>query len=188
MSQNQICGTIRLGCSLNIAHYHLPPILKAYTDQYPQVDVQITTGQSKHLFQLFNRDEISIAIIRGQYAWDEACQLISTEPMCLVCSRETRTPADRLFHIGRHTDSDLSARINQWLAPTTWPRYAQYMGLTALMPARRWFPTALAGASCPRSACGILTAMWKISIWKMVPRSCETPMCSTNISTRNFRR
>ncbi|MDY3814077.1 MAG: LysR family transcriptional regulator [Candidatus Copromonas sp.] len=36
MSQNQICGTIRLGCSLNIAHYHLPPILKAYTDQYPQ--------------------------------------------------------------------------------------------------------------------------------------------------------
>ena len=93
MSQNQICGTIRLGSSLNIAHYRLPRILKAYTDKYPLVDVQITTGQSKHLFQLLNRDEISIAIIRGQYAWDEACKLISSEPMCLVCSL---TPINRL--------------------------------------------------------------------------------------------
>ena len=79
--------------------------------------MQITTGQSKHLFQLLNRDEISIAIIRGQYAWDEACQLISSEPMCLVCSRENQgRPLTDYPYIGRHTDSDLSARINQWLA------------------------------------------------------------------------
>ncbi len=117
MSQNQVCGTIRLGSSLNIAHYRLPRILKEYTDQYPLVDVQITTGQSKHLFQLLNRDEISIAIIRGRFAWDEACTLISTEPMCLVCSRENQgRPLTDYPYIGRHTDSDLSARIDRWLA------------------------------------------------------------------------
>lgn len=116
MSQNQICGTIRLGSSLNIAHYYLPRILKLYTDNYPLVDVQITTGQSKHLFQLLTRDEISIAIIRGHYAWDEACQLISTEPMCLVCSKENQgRPLTNYPYIGRHTDSDLSTRIDRWL-------------------------------------------------------------------------
>ena len=84
--QDQICGTLRLGSSLNFAHYRLPKILKAYTDQYPLVDVQITTGQSKHLFQLLNRDEIAIAIMRGQYVWDETSQLISSDPMFFVCS------------------------------------------------------------------------------------------------------
>ncbi len=114
--QNQICGTIRLGSSLNIAHYRLPQILKSYTDQYPLVDVQITTGQSKHLFQLLERDEISIVIIRGRYVWDEACQLISSEPMCFVCSKENRGRALNEYpYIGRHTDPDLSARIDRWL-------------------------------------------------------------------------
>lgn len=114
--QDQICGTLRLGSSLNFAHYRLPKILKAYTDQYPLVDVQITTGQSKHLFQLLNRDEIAIAIMRGQYVWDETSQLISSEPMCFVCSKENQgRPLSEYSYIGRHTDSDLSSRIDQWL-------------------------------------------------------------------------
>lgn len=116
LSRDQICGTIRLGCSLNIAHYRLPRILKAYTDQYPLVDVQIVTGQSKHLFQLLNRDEVSVAIIRGRYAWDEAIRQLSSEPMCLVCSRENKgRPLTDYPYIGRHTDPDLNARIDQWL-------------------------------------------------------------------------
>ena len=114
--QNQVCGTLRLGSSLNFSHYRLPRIIKAYTDQYPLVDVQITTGQSKHLFQLLNRDEIAIAIMRGRYVWDEAIQLISSEPMCFVCSKENQGRSlSEYSYICRHTDSDLSARIDRWL-------------------------------------------------------------------------
>ena len=114
--QNQVCGTLRLGSSLNFSHYRLPRIIKAYTDQYPLVDVQITTGQSKHLFQLLNRDEIAIAIMRGRYVWDEAIQLISSEPMCFVCSKENQGRSlSEYSYIGRHTDSDLSTRIDRWL-------------------------------------------------------------------------
>ena len=115
-SQNKICGTLRLGSSLNYSHYRLPAILKEYTDKYPDVDVQITTGQSKQLFQLLNQDEISIAILRGQFPWDEACHLISTEPMCFVCSMENKgRPLNEYSYIGRHTDSNLTARIQRWL-------------------------------------------------------------------------
>lgn len=114
--QNQVCGTLRLGSSLNFSHYQLPRIIKAYTDRYPLVDVQITTGQSKHLFQLLNRDEIAIAIMRGRYVWDEAIQLISSEPMCFVCSKENQGRSlSEYSYICRHTDSDLSARIDRWL-------------------------------------------------------------------------
>lgn len=115
--QNKICGTLRLGASLNFSHYRLPAILKEYTGKYPDVDIQITTGQSKQLFQLLNRDEISIAILRGQFPWEEASHLISTEPICFVCSRENKgRPLTEYPYIGRHTDTNLSGRIQHWLS------------------------------------------------------------------------
>lgn len=39
-SQNKVCGTLRLGSSLNFSHYRLPAILKRYTSNYPDVDVR----------------------------------------------------------------------------------------------------------------------------------------------------
>ena len=116
-SQNKVCGTLRLGSSLNFSHYRLPAILKRYTSNYPDVDVQITTGQSKQLFQMLNRDEISIAILRGHYPWEEASLLISTEPMCFVCSTENKDrPLTDYSYIGRHTDSNLTSRIQAWMS------------------------------------------------------------------------
>lgn len=116
-SQNKVCGTLRLGSSLNFSHYRLPAILKRYTSNYPDVDVQITTGQSKQLFQMLNRDEISIAILRGHYPWEEASLLISTEPMCFVCSMENKDrPLTDYSYIGRHTDSNLTSRIQAWMS------------------------------------------------------------------------
>ena len=66
-SQDYICGTLRLGCSLNYAHYRLPAILKDYTDRYPKVEVHITTEQSRQLYKMLCKEEISLAILRGEY-------------------------------------------------------------------------------------------------------------------------
>lgn len=115
-SQEQICGTLNLGTSLNFSHYRLPAILKRYTEQYPLVDVQIITGQSRNLFRLLQKGAISIAIVRGEYSWDGETQLLSSEPMCLVCSSENRLkPLNSYPYIGRHTDSVLSGKIQSWL-------------------------------------------------------------------------
>lgn len=116
-SRGEICGTISLGSSLNFAQYRLPAILKDYTSRYPLVDVQITTGQSRNLFQLLKKDQISIAVIRGRFAWDEMSLKISTEPMCLICSKENiGRPLTDYPYIGRHTDAELTGRIERWLA------------------------------------------------------------------------
>lgn len=48
--QNKICGTLRLGFFLKLFPLPASAILKEYTDKYPDVDVQITTGQSSSFF------------------------------------------------------------------------------------------------------------------------------------------
>lgn len=116
-SQSEICGTIHLGASLNFSHYRLPGILKQFAAQYPLVDLQIYTGQSRNLYQKLQQDEISIAILRGEYFWEDPVHLLSTEPICLVCSRENAgRPLAEYPYIGRHTDSVLAEKIVNWMA------------------------------------------------------------------------
>lgn len=115
-SQNVICGSLNLGSSLNFSHYRLPAILKSYKELYPLVDIKIITGQSRNLYRLLKEDRISIAILRGQFHWDEEMRLISREPMCLVCSRENiGKPLDQYPYIKRHTDAELTSRLEQWI-------------------------------------------------------------------------
>lgn len=115
-SQSDICGTIHLGASLNFSHYRLPGILKRFTTRYPLVDVQIFTGQSRNLYQKLLRDELSIAILRGEYSWEDPMHLLSSEPMCLVCSRDNAgRPLSEYPYIGRHTDPVLTGKIQDWM-------------------------------------------------------------------------
>lgn len=115
--QEEVCGTLRLGASLNFSQYRLPGILKHYTEQYPKVDVQIVTGQSRDLYRMLQQDDISIAILRGEYAWEDEIHLLSSEPMCLVCSKENmHRPLTDYPYIGRSTDAVLTGKIQSWLA------------------------------------------------------------------------
>lgn len=115
-SQNYICGTLRLGCSLNYAHYRLPAILKNYTDRYPKVEVHITTGQSRQLYRMLSKEEISLAILRGEYDWDGKKILLSSEPMCLICGNEyIGKPLTDYPYISHNTDSGLNTQLFSWL-------------------------------------------------------------------------
>jgi len=114
-SQEVICGSLNIGASVNFAHYQLPALLKEYTHRYPLVDIRIVTGQSRDLYHMLKRDEISIAILRGEYSWDDGMELIATEPMCLVCSQENKgRPLGDYPYIGRSTDAVLTAKLRRW--------------------------------------------------------------------------
>lgn len=115
-SQAEICGSLSLGSSLNFAHYRLPSLLKQYLDLYPKVNVQIVTGQSRNLYHMLQQGDISVAILRGTYSWEEGIAHLSTEPMCLVCSRENASrPLNEYPYIGRETDPNLTVRLQTWL-------------------------------------------------------------------------
>lgn len=115
VGQDTVCGSLNIGASLNVAHYRLPQVLKTYTNRYPNVDIQVMTGQSRDLYRLLQKNEISIAILRGEYSWDDGMELISSEPMCLVYSEENKgRPLTEYSYIGRTTDSVLAGKLRGW--------------------------------------------------------------------------
>lgn len=109
-------GSLCIGCSINYSRYRLPSALRTYQELYPKVDVSVITGHSQKLYHQMLENKLSIAIIRGNFPWNEGSLLLSAEPICLVRSRENEHRAlNDYTHIGHHTDSDEEKRIDQWL-------------------------------------------------------------------------
>lgn len=114
-AENVVCGSLHLGVSIDYAYYRLPAILKTYTERYPRVDAHVITGKSRNLIRMLRQEELPIAILRGEYAWNEGCRLLSTESVYLVCSNENKgRPLTDYPYIGRHTDPFFMQEIQRW--------------------------------------------------------------------------
>ncbi len=113
--QGIVGGSLNLGCSLNYCRYRLSDALHTYQELYPLVEIGIRTGRSRALYRMLQEGEISIAIIRGNYTWEEGSMLLYSEPICLVRSIENadRPLSDYPF-IGHHTDADEEKRMELW--------------------------------------------------------------------------
>lgn len=112
---NTVRGTLRLGSSAVIAHYMLPTILKNFMDLYPNVEISLKTGMSQKINRMLHKDEVSVAIIRGEVSWSEEKHLLRNEPVCLVSRQPLRL--DELPHkprIAAQTDGPLQAMFEEW--------------------------------------------------------------------------
>ena len=86
--QGVICGTLNAGISIHYALYRLPDAMADYHRTYPNVKLQITTGQSRHLYRQMLEGSLDVAVIRGEYPWDGMQFLLSQENICVICARE----------------------------------------------------------------------------------------------------
>ena len=59
---NQDDGVLRIGTTHTQARYVLPPVIKAFNQAYPQVEVQIHQGTPKQLVQWAANDELDFSI------------------------------------------------------------------------------------------------------------------------------
>lgn len=115
-SQGIVGGSLSVGASLNYSRYRLPSALRHYQQLYPNVDVRVSTGHSRSLYHMLMEGKLSLAIIRGNFAWNDASILLSSEPVCLVRSHDNAAlPLSDYTYIGHHTDPDEERRIEQWL-------------------------------------------------------------------------
>ena len=115
--RKEVAGTLKLGVSINFARYRLADVLKGFMDQYPNVDIHVSTMQSTNLYQSLVKNEISIAIVRGSFKWNEGMVTLSKEPVCLVTAREhAGEPLNSYPYIGRHTDAGFYDKIQLWRA------------------------------------------------------------------------
>lgn len=114
--QDEICGTLNTGISINFAQYKLPDILADYHCRYPKVNLHITTGQSRHLYRQMMDGTLDIAVLRGEYPWDGVQFLLSQENICMICSHEHQhRPLSDYLYISHKTDSIQSAMITRWM-------------------------------------------------------------------------
>lgn len=114
--QDEICGTLNAGISINFAQYILPDILADYHRKYPKVNLRITTGQSRHLYKQMLDGSLDIAVLLGDYQWDGIQFLLSQEHICRVCSHEYEgMPLSDYLYISHQTDTMQTAMITRWM-------------------------------------------------------------------------
>ncbi|BCJ86769.1 LysR family transcriptional regulator [Effusibacillus dendaii] len=112
---NKVRGTLRLGVSSLFARYQLAPILKNFLAQYPEVEINVTTGWSSAVIQSVFKEEVHVGIIRGDHNWPEQKMLLKEEKVCLVS--DSPVPFEDLPNLPRinySTDSSLKNLIQNW--------------------------------------------------------------------------
>ena len=95
LRKNTICGTLRIEASIDYSKYRLPQVLAAYTAQYPDVTLKVSTDHSRDCIKKLQDGKFHLAIVRGEYDWDEGKILLEREPVCLIRSRENAMSPER---------------------------------------------------------------------------------------------
>lgn len=63
MTDSPISGPVRLGVPHDLVSSFLPPVLKAYTQAFPQVELSLATGSSPDLGRTLARGELDLALL-----------------------------------------------------------------------------------------------------------------------------
>lgn len=113
--QEQVSGTLRIGSSSNYAQYLLPKVLKAFSDQYPNVHFQVRTGWSTQVLEHLQTDSVHVGILRSDFTWPGTKILLGEEQLALIS--KTKIELDQLPtnpYLSYRTDSSLTETIKDW--------------------------------------------------------------------------
>jgi DNA-binding transcriptional LysR family regulator len=113
----EISGTLTLAVTSIIAQHWLPPILKRFTELYPNVKISLTTGWTSEIMASMYENNFHIGIVRGKPNWSgvtyhlfaDRLYLVDQEMECLEDLRGTKRP-----FIQFKSDSTYSLHIQQW--------------------------------------------------------------------------
>ncbi len=113
--ESKVVGTINLGVSSFFTKYKLPQLLRAFKDNYPNVEFKVTTGWSRDLFHSLYKKDIHIAFVRGEYTWFEQKHLLFEDQLC-VASKDKIDISNlpNLPRIDYKTDNLLKSIIDHW--------------------------------------------------------------------------
>jgi len=110
-----VTGTLRLGASSYFTMCTLPPLLKLFKQQNPQVEFKVLTTWSKDIFNLVYNQEVHIGFVSSDYGWSSHKHLLFEEPI-YVASRDEVTFKDlpTLPRINYQSDGLIKAKIDKW--------------------------------------------------------------------------
>lgn len=115
-TKGYICGTLHDGISMNYARHYLPAILQNFRQSYPKVTAQINVRHSWVLYNSFLNGDYDLAILPGEYPWNECKKTILQEQVFAVMSScYENTPLEEIPFIQRQTDTFFERNANRWL-------------------------------------------------------------------------
>lgn len=111
----KICGKLRLGVSSNYAQSGLARTVAGFTRQYPDVTLHIESAQSWHVYKRLIGKDISLAILRGKYKWDDVNILFNQEPIYLIAKSPcTLQELNSIYYIQRNMETSLKKSVFRW--------------------------------------------------------------------------
>lgn len=111
----EISGTLKIGVSSNFAQYILPNLLKSFSNKYPKVRFNVSTGVSSDVYRLLNDSAVHVGILRRDYQWSGKKHLLNQEPLYIIS--QDKIEVEKLpdhKQIDYKTDSSLKEIINHW--------------------------------------------------------------------------
>ncbi|HCM29003.1 MAG: LysR family transcriptional regulator [Treponema sp. GWB1_62_6] len=136
--EGKVKGPLRVGSSAIFANYELPQLLRGFLEIYPEVEIFLKTGRSLQVNRMLEREEVSVAIIRGEYDGNEEKRLILEDPVCLVSKKpmEIQELPDRP-RIVYGTDTSLQEMVDAWWRKTFARPFLERMAVDNMDTCRR---------------------------------------------------
>ena len=111
----RISGRLLMGCSNIFANYHMPQLLSQFKDQYPDIDISMSSGYSQQQYKKLLSDSLHICISRGDHNWNECKHLIWREPLCVISQEPIElTSLPDAPYIHYTTDANLQEILEEW--------------------------------------------------------------------------
>lgn len=109
---------VNLGISTTMAKYKLAFILQDLKEKYPEIKINITSGNSYHeLPKLLKDEKIDIGILRGEVPWNGEKYIISKEPYGIISKKILKIDElEKIPYIQYETNTVVKSRIflDEW--------------------------------------------------------------------------
>ncbi|EGO62320.1 LysR family transcriptional regulator [Acetonema longum] len=113
--ENKVAGTLRLGASSYFTMFMLPPLLKLFQRQYPDVEFKVTTTWSKDIHTLVYNQEVHVGFVSSDYDWQGQKLLLFEEPICIASMNKIDVRnLPNLPRINYQTDALIKNLIDKW--------------------------------------------------------------------------
>ncbi len=117
MSQT-VKGVLRIAAPHTVIKYYLPPIVKAFTEEYPEVRIFLMTHSSSETASSVRSGKVHFGFIRSEGEWDPSEQLMITEDHMVLVSAKPFTMEELplLPRVDYLTDSYYRQVLDSWWA------------------------------------------------------------------------
>ena len=86
ISEPEISGAVRLGVPDDYISGFLPPVLSAFAESYPLVEVELRCASSRKVSRAHDAGEVDIGLVTIEMV-EQECQLVRREPVIWATSR-----------------------------------------------------------------------------------------------------